>query len=92
MGAAHTKDQIRYSKHDLLGRGLSSAVYEGSFGAQNVATPTEFRDASKSFETLSKFQHVNVLKFYHMEENPTYELLVMDLCRTTLKEWVKTGG
>ena len=60
-----SSNEIKYDKEKLLGLGGNAAVFEGTFGEQQVAVKrVQIIRKNDRERTLHKLDHLNVVKLY----------------------------
>ncbi len=66
---------MEYNRQKILGRGHFGTVFDGTFGGTKVAVKRiQLFDCKPQEEsTMGKFEHENVLKLIHVEENEDFK-------------------
>jgi len=99
--------KMRIFTHLVLGKGSGgTVVYKGLWDRREVAikrllkdsddteeTDKEGQRASKEIELLISSDHLpNIVRYYGQEEDSDFMYLALELCRTTLHEYVTTAS
>ncbi|XP_057372419.1 serine/threonine-protein kinase/endoribonuclease ire-1-like [Daphnia carinata] len=92
---------VDYDKDDLLGEGVESYVFKGTFAGDEVAVKRMEKkfgqkkaNEEKDFQTreekaMKQFNHPNVLKLLEVQEDENFKYLILEHCLGTLLDYIK---